>query len=263
MRISIHIGYLLFFFSIFGCVTISAQNLNLNDPFSYNVPDSLFPNKRTALLIGNTNYINKDSLKNPANDVNLIYSVLIDLNFEVVVKEDLNFQQMEDEFIQFVKRLSDYDFGFFYYAGHGLEGPNRESYLIPIDWFDNLPLSTHTLAINQSMEEIEFHGTPTLICIDACRELMSTADISREINPNEADNIKTFFSTKSGKRALDSPKKKNSYYALHLSENLKIKGDDISTILSKTKKNVQLDSKHQQNPVWYHGYHLDDLVLKK
>src|SRR5207253_1704059 len=77
--------------------------------------------KRVALVIGNSDYKNANSLANPRNDAKLMSAALADLGFEVIEGEDLDKLAMERKVRDFVVKQSDADVSLFYYAGPGFE----------------------------------------------------------------------------------------------------------------------------------------------
>ena len=86
--------------------------------------------KRLALVIGNSNY-DKGELKNPVNDANLIAQKLDSLNFDVILVTDVEDKRsMINKIGEFGDRREDYDVGFVYYAGHGVQ-IGGENYLLP------------------------------------------------------------------------------------------------------------------------------------
>ena len=85
--------------------------------------------KRLALIIGNSNYINA-KLINPVNDARLIAKTLDSLNFEVLLYENLKTErEFKDAVNNFGIKRNDYDIAFVYYAGHGIQIEN-ENYLL-------------------------------------------------------------------------------------------------------------------------------------
>ena len=79
--------------------------------------------KKIALVIGNWAYKFKP-LNNPKNDARDMAQLLRkpSLGFKVIHKENLSFEEMQDEVIQFkVELIKRGQVGLFYFAGHGLE----------------------------------------------------------------------------------------------------------------------------------------------
>lgn len=88
--------------------------------------------KKLALIVGNSSYVDGAALRNPANDARAIDQALKTLGFETIVAEDLTLAQFKKAIDDFGMRLHGYDVGLFYYAGHGIQYKGR-NYLIPVD----------------------------------------------------------------------------------------------------------------------------------
>ena len=88
--------------------------------------------KRLALVIGNSNYEHGGALPNPVNDATAIASSLQSVGFEVMKYQNVTQKEMKMAINAFGQKLSGYEVGVFYYAGHGIqhEGVN---YMIPIE----------------------------------------------------------------------------------------------------------------------------------
>ena len=77
--------------------------------------------KRLALVIGNSNYLN-NKLNNPVNDALLMAKTLEGLNFDVILDTNIsNISQFKETVRTFGERRGNYDVGFVYYAGHGVQ----------------------------------------------------------------------------------------------------------------------------------------------
>ena len=130
------------------------------------------PEKRLALVFGNSNYQGKTPLSNPANDANLMEGTLKDLGFEVIKKLDATKDQMTNAIREFNEKLPDYNVALFYYAGHGnqVEGKN---YLIPVDAKLDKPSDCKYEAIDVNFIVEEFESYPentNIVILDACRD---------------------------------------------------------------------------------------------
>ena len=77
--------------------------------------------KRVALVVGNTAYTSLPELTNPRNDATDIAKALEGLDFEVILKTDLDLTAMRKAIRQFRKKLKKGAVGLFYYSGHGLQ----------------------------------------------------------------------------------------------------------------------------------------------
>lgn len=88
---------------------------------------------RTALVIGNSDYIKARTLVNPANDAVDMARSLTSLGFNVISGNNLDLKQMNDKVREFGDQLkASGGVGLFYYAGHGIQVGGR-NYLIPVN----------------------------------------------------------------------------------------------------------------------------------
>ncbi len=127
--------------------------------------------RRLALVFGNSQYRNSASLRNPANDANLMEGTLRDLNFDVIKHLNASKEEMMSAIREFNEKLPYYNVALFYYAGHGnqVEGKN---YLIPID--ANLEKEAdckfEAVAVDFIVEEFEkYQENTNIVILDACR----------------------------------------------------------------------------------------------
>ncbi|MDF7821825.1 caspase family protein [Runella sp. MFBS21] len=128
---------------------------------------------RLALVIGNSAYLGQ-ALPNAANDAQDMAKTLSLLGFEVILKENLTKNQMEEEISAFVKQLSNYKVGLFYFAGHGFLSTQKDNYLMSTGVHRGMTetfAKSHSIALEDvmgSMDEVE--NTPTkILIVDACR----------------------------------------------------------------------------------------------
>jgi hypothetical protein len=138
------------------------------------VEEPLPPQKRLALVMGNAKYQGYAPLKNPVNDATDLANVLEKLNFDVTLKTNLNYAQMEDAILDFYDKLTENQgVGLFYFAGHGVQY-NGESYLIPVDakrLLKNIRhLRTKAMSATYILDTMKAAGAQVnLLILDACR----------------------------------------------------------------------------------------------
>lgn len=86
--------------------------------------------RRLAMVIGNADY-SIGELKNPVNDALLMAKAFDSLGFDVILDTNIQTKQQFEHLIrEFDRRRENYDVGFVYYAGHGIQvGSNN--YMIP------------------------------------------------------------------------------------------------------------------------------------
>jgi uncharacterized caspase-like protein len=132
---------------------------------------------RLALVMSNAKYsVSGASLANANNDSRDMQKALEGLGFEVILAQDMSKQGFEEKVNEFTKKLENYDVGFFYYAGHGIE-VNKNNYLCP----DDVPkIENFTEAdvpykcvrfdwIQDKMHKAGATGKTNIIVLDACR----------------------------------------------------------------------------------------------
>jgi hypothetical protein len=98
--------------------------------------DAEHPGRRVALLIGNSNYGNMNSLQTPLNDVRDIARVLEDnYGFVVVVLPDAKISDIMIRLDQFAKMLQENDSLLIYFAGHGDRqvGPPERAFWLGVE----------------------------------------------------------------------------------------------------------------------------------
>ena len=130
------------------------------------------PDKRVALVIGNSNYTNAPVLKNPVNDASDMAKALKKLGFGKVIEvENANKQKMDRAIVNFGAKLSHGGTGLFFYSGHGLQ-VNGRNYLVPIDaeLATEGALRVETTDVDLVMDQMQVAQTRVnIIILDACR----------------------------------------------------------------------------------------------
>ncbi len=134
--------------------------------------DANYVEKRLALVIGNADYLNGNTLQNPVNDAKAIAVALRGVGFTVLMYLNSDLKAMKKAMDEFGEKLQEYTIGLFYYAGHGMQ-VNGNNYLIPVD---------ASLKVEQDVEydcidagrllgKMEAAGTNTnIVILDACRD---------------------------------------------------------------------------------------------
>lgn len=142
--------------------------------------------KRMALIIGNSQYSNGGSLKNPVNDARSMETALRTLGFEVIKVENASQGSMKRAIDEFGRKLSGYDVGLFFYAGHGVQ-VKGSNYLIPSD----ASISTENdveyncVRADRVLAKMEDAGSKTnIVVLDACRNNPFERSWNRSANGN-------------------------------------------------------------------------------
>ena len=90
------------------------------------------PERRVALVIGNSKYRVGGTLKNPVEDAAAMQVALHRLNFDLIVGQDLTFESFQEKMREFTKAMKNADVALFFYAGHGIQYKDQ-NYLLPTD----------------------------------------------------------------------------------------------------------------------------------
>ena len=127
--------------------------------------------KRIALIIGNSDYIN-GRLYNPLNDATDMNSTLKALGFSVMKYENCDQKTMKKAIDKFGKQLDDHEVGLFFYAGHGVQVSGK-NYLIPVDakLENENDVEYDCVRADRILAKMEGAGSRTnIVILDACRD---------------------------------------------------------------------------------------------
>ena len=208
--------------------------------------------KRLALVIGNSHYGGGQTLKNSANDANLMAKTLQKLGFEVITQIDATKQKMEEAIRNFSKKLPNCNVALFYYAGHGLQ-VDGINYLIPTDAKVEDKSDCKFEAVPVTFVVGEFENYPNnvnIVILDACRSnpFKSWARGGergfRIINPTSGTIIS--FATAEGSTASDGTGN-NGLFTEELVKQMAIP-QPIESVFKKTRVQVQKRSNGGQSP---------------
>lgn len=124
------------------------------------------PEKRVALLIGNSNYGNGEPVTG-REDAAAIEDKLRMIGFtDIVMVPDASLQEMKDELERFKARMSDASVVLFFYSGHGFHRGDQ-SYLLPVD---GSILPKHSLPVEKVLRSLVYaQKAVKLVILNACR----------------------------------------------------------------------------------------------
>jgi formylglycine-generating enzyme required for sulfatase activity len=222
------------------------------------------PEKRVALVIGNSAYQHTPKLINPKNDATDMVAALKKHGFQVLEGFDLDKATFDRKVRDFATVLSTAQVGVFFYAGHGLQ-VSGHNYLVPID----AQLSTAS-ALDFEMVRLDLvHRTmereaqTNILFLDACRDNPLARNLARAMGTRSTDigrglahvesGVGTLisFSTQPGNVALDGTGR-NSPFAGALVKQLASTNDDLFSILVAVRNDVMRETQRKQVP-WEHS----------
>lgn len=222
--------------------------------------------KRIALIVGNSDYLNGVNLKNPENDANLMEGTLKDLGFNVIKRINIGRDSMLTSIREFSRKLSSCNVALFYYAGHGIqvEGIN---YLIPTDakLNDKEDCKWEAVAVSTVTDELKKYNTNTnIVILDACRNnpyrswARGEEQGFKALGPINGTIIS--FATSEGATAADGSGS-NGLFTEELTKQMNIP-QPIESVFKNTRKQVMERSKGLQTPVEW-SYMTGDFYFKK
>ena len=209
--------------------------------------------RRTALVIGNSDYKLISPLRNPVNDARAMARVLGDLGFEVIAKENLDQKEMKRAIRDFGRKLGQGGVGLFYYAGHGVE-VDGVNYLVPLEapiTFED-DVEIEAVDVNMVLRKMASAANRLNIAIlDACRNnpyarsFRSTARGLAQIDAPSGTLIA--YAAKPGGVALDG-EGENGLYTGALLDAMQLPGLRIEDVFKRVRVVVQEQSGMQQVP---------------
>ncbi|MBN2864046.1 MAG: caspase family protein [Bacteroidales bacterium] len=212
--------------------------------------------KRLALVIGNSLYSNKNPLKNPENDANLIEATLKDLGFDFVIKRvNAGKEVMYSAIREFIQKLPEYDVSLFFYAGHGnqVEGIN---YMIPTDarLEDKSACKYEAIRVDFLLEEFKKYPDKTnIVILDACRDnpyaSWSRGSESGFVAMTCTSGTIIAFATAAGATASDG-QGANGLYTEELVKQMAV-SQPIESVFRRTRVQVRTRSNGAQEPAEY------------
>lgn len=223
----------------------------------------MYSEKRLALVIGNANYNNIVSLRNPLNDASLISGDLRDLGFDVMCLYDGTTREIQDVLEAFRQKVVNehYDLVLFYYSGHGLKS-DYKNWIVPI----NAKLESQTgsryecIDGHYLLEIIKESGcSNSIVIMDACRTEVNWSKAFMQggaISMEPEQNMLLAFSTRDYEEAKDIVPNVKGYgpYAAALSKALRTEGLTLDEIFNSVKEQVYKSTNETQSPI-----HINDI----
>ena len=212
-----------------------------------------FPERRIALVLGNSIYNYIPTLWNAQRDAEDITSTLLDLGFDVIHTYECNYSDMSTAVNRFATLAKDYQVAFFYYAGHGIQEDDI-NYLIPVDnMLERRDDLRYCLSCNDIVDRVENSGCPSKIFFfDACRNRKSAWSRSALNGLSSMEgSVGTViaFATQSGKVATDGERGDNSPFAKMLMKNMRTPNISFSEMMTSVVRDTYFTTNKKQYPV--------------
>jgi hypothetical protein len=219
--------------------------------------------KRVALVIGNSSYVNVRQLANPANDATAVAELFRRADFDIVeASNNLGGTEMRRAFRDFAEKSRGADIAVVYYAGHGIE-IDGTNYLLPVDTVlkRDLDVEDEAVSLDRVIRTLEPARRLRLIILDACRDnpfvrsvrrTSETRSIGRglaKIEPTSSDTL-IAYAAKAGSTASDGDEM-HSPFATALLKNLTTPGLDLRLALGRVRDDVMEATSNKQEPFVY------------
>ena len=214
--------------------------------------------KRLALVIGNSNYDSIAKLANPVNDAKLIAKTLDSLDFEVILATDLDEENFMIKIIEFRNKRKNYDVGFVYYAGHGIQ-IDGENYLLPVNknFDEEWKVKKDAINVNDVMDYLTASTDEVnILILDACRNNPWEGNFRSIGGSNNGGLAKIpaptgsliAFSTDAGSVAADGDGE-NSIYCKSLVKNMLLENTTLDQVFRNVRTDVLKESNLKQRPI--------------
>jgi hypothetical protein len=220
------------------------------------------PDRRVALVIGNSSYKNVPHLTNPDNDARLISEALKLDGFEVTLAENVDRNGLINAMRAFAAQADQSDWAVVYFAGHGIEVAGT-NYLIPTDarLLTDRDIDFEAVSLNQVMKMIAGARLLRVVILDACRDnpfapIMKRTegearDVARglaRIEPSSGTLV--LYSSKEGTIAMDGDGS-NSPFAIALARHLSDPGVEVDKMFRLVRDDVLDATGNKQEPFLY------------
>lgn len=209
-----------------------------------------YPEKRIALVMGNSGYAHFPYLKNALKDASDVAETLKTLGFDVVEIYESDYVGMKTALNNFSAKSKFYDVALFYFAGHGVQ-ENKENYLVPVErWLSDPEELRSCLNCNDVLTLMQ---SPTkLMFVDACRVQKvwdtTSSDDGMAYMEGPVGSV-IVFSTQIGEAAKDVTDGDNSPFAQAFLKNITIPGISFNEAMDGLVRDTYMLTDHQQFPM--------------
>ena len=217
------------------------------------------PERRVALVIGNSAYTAVPPLANPQRDAKGVSAALKRLGFEVVEGYDLKMAEMTGVVREFAQKLDGAKAGLVYYAGHG-SAVGDENYLIPVDASLRSEADLDFKAVNVQLvlRQMQRDERVNILILDACRDNPFASQLAAKsravtrgltaIETQSASGILIAFATDPRATALDGEKDGNSPFTSALLKHIETPEVSITTVMDRVRADVWEATGKKQKP---------------
>ncbi|QEL24939.1 hypothetical protein FQV39_21850 [Bosea sp. F3-2] len=218
------------------------------------------PERRVALVIGNSSYRNAPVLLNTVNDAGDMAVALRKVGFEVIDGIDLDKRGMDAALTRFARLAQDADSVMFYFAGHGFQF-NGENYLVPIEAKieDEVGVQYETTRLADVVTALNYARGVKIMVLDACRNNPFVNQLARRQATRgfsvgsglapvaRAQGMVIAYATQANDVAADGAGR-NSPFTAALVREIDQPGLEVATLFRRVQKSVYDATSGRQTP---------------
>jgi Caspase domain/Tetratricopeptide repeat len=222
------------------------------------------PDRRVALVIGNSQYRSVTFLPNPRRDAAAVADALQQVGFQVELVVDLDRDGMVKALRSFRDQADQADWALIYFAGHGIE-IERVNYLIPTDarLLDDRDVKAEAVSYEELLSTVNGARALRLVVLDACRVNPFRDQMRRTVASRGATDrglarpaetgpgTLVVYSAKEGEVAVDDTGGANSPFAAALIAELKVPGVELRRVFDNVRDDVLEATDNRQQPFTY------------
>lgn len=237
---------------------------------------SLFPlgaqaADRIALVVGMSQYVAVDKLRNTVNDARGVSATLEGIGFEVTTLLDVTGDEFRAAIDDFSFQAETSDLALIYFAGHGVE-VQGENFLIPVDAkvASNRDIQDQSVSLKDLLAAVDRARKMRIVILDSCRnnpfkdaldiaalnETAKAATGTRSASggglapPSPDRGTLVAFAARDGEKALDG-NGANSPFAQALMVSLPKPGLEIGLLFREVRDSVLVATQNLQEPHTY------------
>ncbi|MGA8578317.1 MAG: SUMF1/EgtB/PvdO family nonheme iron enzyme [Bryobacteraceae bacterium] len=216
--------------------------------------DTAPAHKRYAFVIGNGNYTNLPSPPAAVADSEAVRRALESVDFVVTLVENASMPDLFDKDQKgFLEKVQPGDIAFFYYAGHVVQGPGEDDFLLPVN-FDLSESITDAFSLTRFLQDLNKRGPGvTVLMIEGPRPVgrpILGAVGAGLIVPDlrEMGRILFAMSAQQGAMVDASPGVAVDLFTKALAQRLQIPGLTLTEVFEKARQDVIDETKQHQLP---------------
>lgn len=213
--------------------------------------------QKVALVIGNSEYKNVFSLKNPVNDAADTGEALKRMGFEVTALSNAPVADMRRTLKQFGEKAKLADVAVVFYSGHALQS-DGVSWLLAADGQARslADITKGSISLPEILEQLEGVEKAGMVFIDAARNDPFNEAAKRQLpsglkkQVEEPKNVLISFATGAGRKVADG-EGRNSPFTAALLKHIEEPGIELIALMKRVREDVVRATAGEQVPSFY------------